>query len=105
MTADEYKNLELLERLKVQTMSIDISTANSLYEHAKANNEEKLFFLAFVGAISKDRKTDEKNIYSQFFNEINAKAYTKQLGQSQGGKKSKRTKNKPKNSENENRLV
>lgn len=96
MTIDEFKKLDFLERLKIKSICIDIDTANSLYEHAKAMNEENLFFSAFVGAISKDRTSDEQNVYSTYFNTINAKAYTKQLGQSKGGQKGKRGKAKPK---------
>lgn len=91
MNAEDFKKLDFLERLKVQTICIDIATANSLYEHAKAVKEENLFFAAFAGAISIDRTAKEKNIYTTYFNDINAKAYTKQRGQSIGGKKSKRT--------------
>lgn len=96
MTADEFKKLDLLERLKVQNICIDISTANSLYEHAKAFNETELFLNAFVGALSTERTSKEKNIYTTYFNELNAKAYHKQVCQSLGGQKSKRTKAKAK---------
>ena len=96
MTAEEFKKLDFLERLKVQGIYLDFATANSLLEHAKAMKEENLFLEAFAGAIGKDRTSDKKNIYSQYFNELNAKAYTKQKGQSIGGKKSKRAAAKPK---------
>jgi len=105
MTGDEFKKLDLLERLKVQTISFDISTAYSLYENAKTQNEESLFFDAFVCAIGKDRISDKKNIYSQFFNEVNAIAYIKKQGQSEGGKKSKRTRNKPKRNKDQINLL
>lgn len=101
MNADDFKKLDLLERLKVQTICIDISTANSLYEHAKAFKETDLFFNAFAGALSTERTSNEKNIYTTYFNEINAKAYSKQKGQSTGGQKSKRTKAKPKNNQDD----
>lgn len=104
MTSEEFEKLDILERLKIQTICIDISTANSLYENAKAHNEEKLFFSAFVGAISKDRTSKEKNVYTRYFNDINIKAYNKQKGQSIGGKKSKRTAAKPKANKNDNSL-
>lgn len=96
MTAEEFKKLDILERLKVQTICIDIATANSLYEYSKAKKEENLFFAAFAGAISTERTSKEKNVYTTYFNDINAKAYTKQKGQSIGGKKSKRAAAKPK---------
>jgi len=101
MNAEDFKKLDFLERLKVQTICIDIATANSLYEHAKAVKEENLFFSAFAGAISIDRTSKEKNIYTTYFNDINAKAYSKQKGQSIGGQKSKRTKAKPKNNQDD----
>ena len=96
MTVDEFKKLDFLERLKVQNICIDIATAYSLYEHAKAQKETELFFNAFIGAISKERTSDKNDIYAQYFNELNVKAYTKQKGQSIGGQKSKRTTAKPK---------
>lgn len=101
MTADEFKKLDLLERLKVQNICIDISTANSLYEHAKEFKETDLFLNAFVGALSSERTSKEKNIYTTYFNELNAKAYSKQVSQSLGGQKSKRTKTKPKQTDTE----
>ena len=96
MTADEFKELDILERLKVQSLPIDHATAFNLFLHAQAMKEENLFYAAFVGAISNERTSHEKNIYTQYFNEMNAKAYTKQLGQSMGGKNGKRSKAKPK---------
>jgi len=104
MTADEFKKLDILERLKVQSLTIDVSTAYSLYDYAKNKNEEKLFFAAFVGALSTERTASENNIYTQYFNGLNAKAYTKQKGQSDGGKNGKRSKAKHKTSSNENNL-
>lgn len=104
MTSEEFKKLELLERLKVQFLQIDIPTANSLLEHAKSLGEENLFYSAFAGAISTERTAKEKNIYTQYFNDLNAKAYTKQKGQSEGGQKSHRTRNKPKSNPEETNL-
>lgn len=104
MTTEEFKKLELLERLKVQFLQVDIATANSLLEHARTLNEEHLFFSAFAGAISTERTAKEKNIYTQYFNELNVKAYAKQKGQSEGGQKSHRTRNKPKNNPEETNL-
>ena len=104
MNAEDFKKLDFLERLKVQTICIDIATANSLYEHAKAVKEENLFFSAFAGAISIDRTSKEENIYTTYFNEINAKAYNKQKGQSMGGQRSKRTAAKIKNNKDEMKM-
>lgn len=97
MNIEDFKKLSLLERLKVQGLYLDFATANSLLENAKARHEENLFLEALAGAIGKDRYNDKKDIYSQYFNELNIKSYTKQKGQSMGGKKSKRTAAKPKN--------
>ena len=96
MTADDFIKLDILERLKVQCLPIDHATAFNLYLHAQAMKEENLFYAAFVGAISNERTSHDKNIYTQYFNEVNAKAYTKQLGQSMGGKNGKRSRAKPK---------
>lgn len=101
MTADEFKKLDILERLKVKTICLEISDVHDLHEYAKDHNEENLFFSAFVGAISKDRTSKENNTYTRYFNDINAKAYNKQKGQSIGGKKSKRTAAKPKENKND----
>lgn len=105
MTADEFKKLDLLERLKIQTICIDIATANSLYEHAKEFKETDLFLKAFAGALSTERTSKEKNIYTTYFNALNAKAYFKQVSQSMGGKKSKRTKSKTKLNGTETELL
>lgn len=105
MDANEFKELNLLERLKVQNISIDHSTAFNLYLYAKSMNEEEKFYNAFVKAISNERISPENNIYSEYFNGLNAKSYSKQLGQSMGGKISKRSKAKPKNTtKNETKL-
>ena len=105
MTPDEFEKLDILERLKVKILPIDHETAFSLYLHAKTMKEESLFFAAFVGAISNERTSPEKNIYAQYFNGINAKAYTKQLGQSMGGKNGKRSKAKPKTNKSDTELL
>lgn len=104
MTVDEFEKIDLLERLKVQCLTVDIATAHQLYEHAKTVKEEHLFFAAFAGAISTERTSKTKNIYTTYFNELNAKAYAKQRGQSIGGQKSKRTKAKPKQDSDETKL-
>lgn len=101
MNAEEFKKLEFLERLKVQTISLEIETTRSLLEHAEALKEENLFYSAFKAAISSNRTSNEKNIYTTYFNEVNARAYTKQIGQSIGGKKSKRTAAKNKQQKDE----
>lgn len=104
MTIEEFEKLDLLERLKIQCITIDIATAQQLYTHAKEFKEESLFFAAFVGAISTERISKKKDMYTQYFNGLNIKAYAKQRGQSIGGQKSKRTKAKPKETEDETKL-
>lgn len=105
MNIEEFKELDIIEHLKVQTISIDIPTAYSLLEYAKARKEENLFFSAFAGAISHDRTSKENNCYTRYFNDIIIKAYNKQIGQSMGGKKSKRTAAKPKANQSEINLT
>ena len=69
MNIEEFKELDIIEHLKVQTISIDIPTAYSLLEYAKARKEENLFFSAFAGAISHDRTSKENNCYTRYFND------------------------------------
>lgn len=105
MTIEEFKSEKnFLERQKIKVLCIDIETAKNLFELAKEKRQLDKFYNAFESAIGKNRYSNETDIYSTFFNEQNFKAYSKQLGQSQGGKKSKRTAAKPKTATNETEI-
>ena len=104
MPIEDFKKLSILERLKVQYIQIDHATAFNLYLYAKNMKEENLFFSAFIGALSNERISTEDNIYTQYFNGLNAEAYDRKQAQSKGGKNGKRSKAKPKTTPNETKL-
>lgn len=85
-----FDSLDILDRINVKKIVVNLEEEYNLLRYAETKGEEKLYYSAYKTALQPSNVFSEKNPYTKHFNDLLVKSHLKYLAQSKGGQNGKR---------------